>query len=87
MTGSIRRPDPDEPWRYRCPDCGSSSVHANYTDDYTTRPGDAAYACKRPCGWRGEWVTDAKTGERADPSGRGGSESNGGRVPRGASMS
>jgi hypothetical protein len=25
MSG-LRRPDPDEPWRYVCPDCGSVAV-------------------------------------------------------------
>lgn len=85
MTGTVRHPDPDEPWRFRCPGCGSACVHANVGGGVHKRPDDAAYRCGNPCGWRGEQVIDAKTQQLVDPSGKGGEET--GPVPREASLS
>lgn len=85
MGETVRHPDPEEPWRYRCPNCGSVSVHANMGNGFSTRPRDCAYRCRKPCGWRGERVVDAKTDQLADPSGNGGESA--GAVPKEASIS
>lgn len=58
--------DPDEPWRYRCPSCGSSSVQANRGYGRADQPDTDPYRCKG-CGWTGETVRDAMWCERRDP--------------------
>jgi rubredoxin len=52
MTATPKRPyahrrDPDEPWRWRCPDCGSSNVDRELLHTDTER-----YKCSR-CDWYG----------------------------------
>lgn len=70
-----RKVDPEEPWRYVCPDCGSPSVKllvggkSGYGKTYkSTKAGkdvekdrEAKYRCK-PCGERKQRVYDKKTG-------------------------
>lgn len=55
------RPDPDEPWRYACPDCSSPSLI-----EYQTRSATDRYACD-DCGscWDFEQLED-RAGGRDD---------------------
>lgn len=41
------RPDPDEPWRYRCPECGSMAIQHHRTPTKDER----RFKCG--CGWYG----------------------------------
>lgn len=45
------KPDPDEPWRYACPECESVNVQK------ATRN---TYRCYR-CRWRGDVLIDLRT--------------------------
>ena len=40
-----RRPDPDEPWRYECPKCGSVDIRKNANNGKPARPTTHDYHC------------------------------------------
>lgn len=55
-----RKPDPDEPWRYVCPNCWRQVF-----DEPTTIAG--TFRCKNGCEgrWQRNELIDRKTGEQA----------------------
>jgi len=58
------KPDPDEPWRYACPDCGSVNVQHQHTVTCDER----RFQCQE-CNWYGvePQLVDKQT-ERGPPS-------------------
>lgn len=76
------RPDPDQPWRYVCPDCDSHAIEIRrgkqrsdgFVGNYKLAGRDVQansrkqYYCNL-CTTRHAKVVDKKTGELADPMG------------------
>lgn len=54
------RPDPDEPWRFRCPDCGSTAVNRRPT----TQTEERRFLCGQ-CHeyWRESQLDDRAAGD------------------------
>jgi hypothetical protein len=77
--GHAERPDPDEPWRYACPDCGDYKIvkirggtkppgkkYAWYEQDERRRDELKRYTCTE-CSERKMHLIDRKSGDEARP--------------------
>jgi transcription elongation factor Elf1 len=56
----FERPSPDEPWRFACPECGSSSVDALEKVHAKRGHDQFAFYC-RGCGQKLEYIVDKKS--------------------------
>lgn len=59
----FERPDPNEPWRYECPDCGSTTVDSLQKSTVKHGHDEFSFYCQN-CGQKLEYVIDRKTDQR-----------------------
>lgn len=59
----FERPDPEEPWRFACPDCGSSSVDTLEKAHVRDGHDQFTFYC-RACSQKLEYVLDKKSGSQ-----------------------